>query len=320
MFEWLKTYWCYSGREVAYFTHPECLLHDPGEHHPDTPQRLIVLRNYLQDCGILDHVCYVDDVPPATSSQLLRVHTQAYLDYLQRLCQTRGRVVLDQDTSVSGLSFEAARYASGAVIQAVDWVCSNKVSRAFCAVRPPGHHASQSQASGFCLINHLSVGVAHALAVHDVRRVAIVDFDLHHGDGTDAVWHEHPQVTLFSLFEQGLFASDRVSDVKVPNRHPLALSPCVPRADWREAVMRTWLPALHACSPEIIFISAGFDGHQDEDMGSLGFSCEDYAWMTQHIVRVAQSCAQGRVVSVLEGGYIPEVLAPAVAAHLRVML
>jgi acetoin utilization deacetylase AcuC-like enzyme len=228
-------------------------------------------------------------------------------------------VRLDADTLMNSWTLDAASHAAGAAVMAVDLVMSGEAPNAFCAVRPPGHHAARHQGAGFCFYNNAAVAVAHALEVHGLQRVAVVDFDVHHGDGSEDIWAGDSRVLLCSTYQQGLYPFRD----EAPSAANVVLAPLPARSSGpalKDAVRAHWLPALEAFAPELIVVSAGFDAHREDDMGNLGWVESDYAWLTEQILAQAKRSAQGRVVSVLEGGYALSALARSAAAHLRLLL
>ncbi len=300
---------------TAYVHHADCNLHDMGSGHPECPARLDAIRDHLLATGLLDHLLDVV-APMATREQLGRVHDARYLDAIEAISPKRGVIHLDPDTAMNPHTYHAALHAAGAVIKATDLVMSGEIENAFCGVRPPGHHATRERAMGFCFFNNVAVGAAHALAEHGLERVAIVDFDVHHGNGTEDIFASDPRVMMVSTFQHPFYPysgvegrSERMVNVPLP-----AYSA---GAEFRKAVEDHWLPALDEFRPQMVFISAGFDAHRDDDMASLGLLEADYAWVTGQMLEVARSHASGRLVSTLEGGYDLNALARSVAAHLR---
>lgn len=302
---------------TAFIEHPECMLHDMGAYHPESPQRVAAIADYLLASGILDHLL-TRQAPRATREQLLRAHDADYLDALARASPASGMIQIDPDTAMNPHSLDAALHAAGAVVLATDMVIGGEAANAFCNVRPPGHHACRRRAMGFCFLNNIAVGAAHALAAHHLERVAIVDFDVHHGNGTEDIFAQDTRVMMVSTFQHPFYPfsgtqgrSERMVNVPVD-----AYSG---GAEFRRIVESLWLPALERFAPQMLFISAGFDAHRDDDMASLGLLESDYAWVTQRIVEVAQYHARGRIVSALEGGYNLAALARSVAAHVRAL-
>ena len=289
-----------------------------GEHHPECPDRLRAIHDRLVAARLVDFLWELE-APEVTREQLRRVHAAAYLDSLEQLAPISGIRHLDPDTVMNPHTLAAARRAAGAAALAVDLVVGGQARTAFCSVRPPGHHAESNRAMGFCFYNNLAVGVAHALAQHGLKRVAVVDFDVHHGNGTEEIFRDDPRVTMVSVFQHPFYPymgiegrSERM--VNIPLR---AYSG---GAELRAVVERHWLPALEAFRPELIFVSAGFDAHRADDMASLNFTEADYAWVTERIREVADRHAGGRVISLLEGGYELDATARSVEAHLRALM
>lgn len=300
---------------TAYITHPSCERHEMGVDHPECPERLGAIQDHLLIKGLMDCM-QPHTAPAATHEQLLRVHTALWVDTLTALSPPSGYVRVDADTAMNAHTLEAARHAAGAAVLAVDLVVRGEAPNAFCAVRPPGHHAARGRGAGFCFFNNASVAVAHALAAHGLQRVALVDFDVHHGDGSEDIWAGDERVLLCSSYQQGLYPF-RDQAPPAPN---VVLAPLPARSGgsaMREAIAAHWLPALTAFAPELIVVSAGFDAHREDDMGNLGWVEADYAWVTQQVVAQAQASARGRIVSLLEGGYSLSALARSVAAHLK---
>lgn len=301
---------------TAYITHPDCLKHNMGSFHPECPQRLIAIENELKTAGLLEQLQRYD-APLATTDQLARVHTADYIDSIRQASPAAGIVALDADTAMNPFSLSAALHAAGAVILAADLVLAGTVNNAFCAVRPPGHHAESDRAMGFCLFNNIAVGVAHAIA-HHLQRVAILDFDVHHGNGSEEIFRDNPHVMLCSTFQHPFYpysgassATERMINVPLPRGSNGGV--------FRQAVIDHWLPALDRFKPEMIFVSAGFDAHEDDDMAQLNLEDGDYVWITRQIKAIAAKYSQGRIVSALEGGYELKSLARCVAAHVQVL-
>ena len=302
---------------LAFITHPECHLHEMGEGHPECPERLDAIEDRLISAR-LDYVISRFEAPPATREQLLRVHDPDYVDALAHLCPTEGLVQIDPDTAMNAHTFRAALRAAGAAVLGTDLVATGKAEAAFCAVRPPGHHAERARAMGFCFFNNVAIGVAHALERHALERVAVVDFDVHHGNGTEDAFRHEPRVLMVSTFEHPFYPGSGVEGrsermVNVP------LEAGAGSREFRAAVEQEWLPALHRFQPQMVFFSAGFDAHRDDGMAFLRLTEADYEWVTAQVRAVAERYAQGRMVSMLEGGYDLDVLARCVAVHLRAL-
>lgn len=303
---------------IAYITHPDCLLHQMGEGHPEGSNRLNAIEDQLIATGIFDLLQH-HEAPLATVKQLERVHEPNYIKEVLSFEQKKQSTYLDPDTMVTPQTPKAALRAAGALILATDLVLQGKTRQAYCNVRPPGHHALFNQAMGFCFFNNVAVGVAHAIAKYNIKRIAIVDFDVHHGNGTEAIFTKEPRVMLCSTFQHPFYpfsgatsGNDRMINV------PLAAG--TSSNQYREAVLSKWLPALHKFKPELIFFSAGFDAHHEDHMAMLNLTDKDYSWITREILLIADKYAEGRVVSTLEGGYHLPSLARSVLNHLRILM
>ena len=303
---------------MAYLHHPECLLHDMGKGHPERASRINAIEDQLQMSHLMDLVRYYK-APLATRTQLAQVHDTKYIDTILNFTKKSEVVYLDPDTVLMSETPQAALRAAGAVIQAVDLVLTKQHQVAFCNIRPPGHHALHHQAMGFCFFNNVAAGAAHAITKYGLNRVAIVDFDVHHGNGTEAIFTQEPRVMLCSTFQHPFYpycGADTVSDHII--NVPLAAGSGSDK--FREAVLMHWIPNLHKFAPQLIFISAGFDAHADDDMSHLRLRENDYAWVTREILVIADKYANGRVVSTLEGGYELQSLGRSVVAHLKVLM
>ena len=286
-----------------------------GPDHPECPERLTAIRDQLIASG-LDPLLVHHEAPAATVEQLARVHDRRYVEAIEAASPASGLRYLDPDTALNPHSVTAARHAAGAVVHGVDLVCSGKHRRAFCAVRPPGHHAESRRAMGFCVFNSIAVGAAHALAVHGLARVAIVDFDVHHGNGTEEMFSDEPRVLMVSTFQYPLYPYSGVDD-PAPNMVNVPLPAGSGGVEFRAAVRERWLPALDDHEPELILVSAGFDAHREDPLAGLALTEDDYAWVTRELTAVAKRHAQGRIVSSLEGGYALGALGRSVVAHVR---
>ena len=302
---------------IAFITHAECLQHDMGSYHPECPGRIAAIEDQLIASGLAQYLPR-HEAPRVTRAQLERVHRADYLDAVEQAAPQHGIVHLDPDTAMNSHTLEAATRAAGAVVLATDLVAGGESRTAFCCVRPPGHHATRTRAMGFCLYNNVAVGVAHALAAHGLERVAIVDFDVHHGNGTEDIFSDDAQVLMVGTFQHPFYPYSGVDDV-APNMINVPLRAGSDGAVFRKAVEQHWLPALEDFAPQMIFFSAGFDAHREDDMASLQFREDDYAWATGEIRKIAERHAEGRMVSVLEGGYALSALGRSVVAHLRAL-
>lgn len=302
---------------TAYITHADCLRHDMGHGHPECPQRLEAVADQLIASGLMSYLKEYD-APLARTEHLLRVHDPHYVEAIARAAPSQGYVHLDPDTAMNPATHQAALRAAGAAVLATDLVIGGEAKRAFCAVRPPGHHAGKARAMGFCFFNNVAVAAAHALEHHGLSRVAVVDFDVHHGNGTEDIFRDEERVLMVSTFQHPFYPysgiegrSVRMVNVPLPARST--------GAELRAVVESTWMPALEAFAPECLFISAGFDAHREDDMASLGWVESDYAWVTRRMCDVAARFAQGRIVSLLEGGYALSALGRSVVAHVRAL-
>lgn len=301
---------------TAYITHAACGLHNMIDYHPECPQRLHVVEDQLMSAGLLDFMRY-HEAPRATKQQLARVHD---VDYINKIMKFKGEhSYLDPDTIIMDKTPEAALRAAGALVLATELVADGKVKNAFCNVRPPGHHAMKDQSMGFCFFNNVAVGAAHALAEFGMSRVAICDFDVHHGNGTEDIFDEDYRVMVCSSFQHPFYPFTPLNE---HNHHIVnaPLSATAKSEEFREAISNTWLPALRRFSPQMIFISAGFDAHLEDDMSGVQLLEPDYIWVTEQLMQVAEECAQGRIVSTLEGGYELPALGRSATAHIRTLM
>jgi acetoin utilization deacetylase AcuC-like enzyme len=302
---------------VALLTHPDCLLHEMGAHHPESPERLKAILDALDRSGFGGQLAE-HEAPRATAAELARVHREAHIDVVHDSAPQDEYAYLDPDTSMNPMSLSASLRAAGAVVRAVDLVCGGGESRAFCAVRPPGHHATPDRAMGFCIFNNVAVGAAHALDRHGLERVAILDFDVHHGNGTEDMFRDDPRVLFCSTFQHPYYPFCG-ADSRAANVVNVPLAAMTGSAGFRAAVERFWLPALERFEPQLVMISAGFDAHREDPLAHLELDDEDYEWITRRSAEVAERHAQGRIVSTLEGGYNTRALARSVARHVRVL-
>lgn len=303
---------------TAYITHPHCMRHLMGPTHPESPKRLEAIRARLALTGILTHTMQ-SDAPPVTRETLALAHSLQYLDALEAHAPTQGLHELDGDTHMGQDTLTAARLAAGAVVRGVDQVFRHQADNVFCAVRPPGHHAERSTAMGFCFYNNIAVGIAHARQRHGVERVAVLDFDVHQGNGTVDIFKNDPGVLICSSF-QSPFYPWRYQQGQWDNVLNTPLSVGADGHEFRRRVEAQWLPALQAFKPQLVLLSAGFDAHRDDPMGGLNLLEDDYYWVTQLALDIARVYAEGRLVSALEGGYHLDSLATSVEAHLKALL
>lgn len=302
---------------TAFISHPDTLLHVMDGHHPESPARISAIKDRLLAARLYDHL-EIYDAPLATDAQLARVHTPDYIRHIHAMAPQAGIVRLDPDTAMGPMTLSAALHAAGAAVLAVDLVMGGKVHNAFCCVRPPGHHAGRARAAGFCIFNNVAVGVAHAMAEHGVQRAAIIDFDVHHGDGTEDIFGSDPRVMLCSTFQHPFYPY-RGADSRSARMINVPLPAGSDGTAFRRAVEREFAPALEKFSPQLVFVSAGFDAHINDPLASLRLVRDDYVWVTEFILGVARRHAHGRVVSVLEGGYDLMALADSATAHIRTL-
>jgi acetoin utilization deacetylase AcuC-like enzyme len=302
---------------VRLYTHPACLRHSGGEGHPESPARLAAVIEALEAVDGL--VRDWREAPPATRAQLRRVHAAPLLAQVLD-APVLGQRRLDPDTAMNADSAEAALRAAGAVCAAVDAVLGGETARAFCAVRPPGHHATPAQAMGFCLFNSIAVGAAHALAAHGLQRVAVVDFDVHHGNGTQDIFWNEPRVLFASSHQRGIYPGSGAADERGVGN---VLNAPLPEGSGGAVFRRAWgerlLPEIDHFRPELILVSAGFDAHRLDPLAGLMLEADDYAWITRELVGLAERHARGRLVSSLEGGYSLTALRECSAAHVAAL-
>lgn len=302
----------------AYITHDDCSLHEMGSYHPEAPERLAAIKDHLLIKGLLDYM-QAYEAPLATEEQLARAHAPSYVRQIMALAPSSGYTHIDPDTSMNPHSVQAALRAAGAAVLATDLVLGGKAPTAFCNTRPPGHHAERATAGGFCFFNNVAVGIRHALEVYGLERVALIDFDVHHGNGSEDILYDDPRVLMCSTFEEDLYPFSG-SQPRGPHMLNIGLAPRSDGEAFRAAVETYWIPALETFKPQMLFVSAGFDGHREDDMSTLRLVEADYEWVTQQVMQVAQRHAQGRVVSCLEGGYDLSSLARSAAAHVKVLM
>lgn len=304
---------------TLYYTHQAFLDHETGPHHPESPDRLRAIWEALDAPEFED----LDrrEPPEATLAQIHRVHPPSHVADVLSTIPVRGMANIDGDTVVSSRSGEAALRACGALTAAVDAVMAGEGANAFCAVRPPGHHAEPEKAMGFCLFNNVAVGAMQAREAHGLTRIAAVDFDVHHGNGTQAVFQDTAELFYASTHQWPLYPGTGArAETGVGNIMNVPLAPHSGSAEFRAALTGEILPALRKFSPDFLFISAGFDAHADDPLANLDFATGDYAWATRELLAVAADTCDGRVVSALEGGYDLPALAESCAAHVRALM
>ncbi|MES9994232.1 MAG: histone deacetylase family protein [Candidatus Thiodiazotropha sp.] len=303
---------------IAYIYHEDCELHDPGPHHPESPARIRAIDDYLPRSGVSNKL-QRHEAPLASRQQLCRAHDEKYVDAIFSAAPTEGYLYLDPDTCMSPHSLNAALRAAGSVIKGVDLVYSGEAERAFCNVRPCGHHAETRRAMGFCIFNNVAVGACYARDRYALKRIAIVDFDVHHGNGTEDIFRNEPSVLFCSTFQHPFFPGSG-ADTRSEHIVNVPLPAGTSGARFREAFARQIEPALNDFAPELMLVSAGFDAHENDPLAQLRLGEADFEWITRKIREVADEYAQGRLVSVLEGGYNIASLGSCVEAHLKAMI
>lgn len=303
---------------IAFITHNDCLFHEMDIDHPECSTRINAINDQIISSG-LDLALQYFDAPLATCEQLSRVHDDTYIETIFQMAPDIGQIRLDADTSMNPHSLNAALRSSGAVVQAVDLLHCGQQSRAFCCVRPPGHHAERAKAMGFCIFNNIAVGVAHALESCGLQRIAIVDFDVHHGNGTEDIFQGESRILFCSSFQHPFYPfTDLENDADNIIKIPLVAGSKGTEFRWK--IEQDCLPQLEKFKPELIFISAGFDAHREDDMSHISLVEDDYVWITNELKEIAEKYAQGKIISVLEGGYALSALGRSVVAHIKAML
>ena len=306
---------------TAFYTHPACLEHDMGDGHPECPERLQAIEQMLQASGLGAHLAR-REAPSAQTSDLGLAHEAGYVanlsDFMAQVAASGKTRAVDPDTWVGPGSLEAALRAAGAAVAATDAVIDGEAANAFCAVRPPGHHATRRQAMGFCFFNNVAIAARHALDVRGLQRVAVVDFDVHHGNGTEDILAGDERVLMVSFFQHPLYPYSG-TESPASNMVNVPIPPRTRGMEIRDVIETQWIPALERFKPQMVFVSAGFDAHRDDGLAQLGLVEADYEWITMRVMDIARRFADGRLVSCLEGGYNLGALARSVEAHLRVL-
>lgn len=303
---------------IALISHPDCALHEAGIQHPEQPARVVVIQDALERYSFSTPVTF-HTAPLATREQLISAHDGDYVDWIIANSPKRGYLEIDADTRMNSHTLDAAKRAAGAVVYAVDLVMRGDIKAAFCNIRPPGHHAEYDKAMGFCFFNNVAIGVKHAMTKYDIQRVAIIDFDVHHGNGTQNIFQNEKNVLYCSSFEHPFYPG---YEPEMDNEHILSvpLHAGTNGKIFREKVQAAWFEKIAAFKPQFIFFSAGFDAHADDPLADLSLTEEDYVWLTREIVKIAKLYCEGRIVSALEGGYNLQALAQCVPAHVNALV
>ncbi len=302
---------------TAFITHADCAKHDMGPYHPESPARVKSVDEYVRAAGLLDKLTLVE-APLATDEQLARAHPESYIETIRDAAPQTGMVQLDPDTAMNPYSLNAALRAAGSGILGIDMVMAGEVRNAFCNVRPCGHHATRDRSMGFCIFNNIAVAAYHATEVHKLDRVAIVDFDVHHGNGTEDIVSDDDRIFMCGTFQHPFYPYSG-TDHPARNMCNVPLPAGTGSDGFRKASEEIWLPALEKFEPELILISAGFDAHGDDPLAQLRLTDDDYAWVTEKLMGVAERHSEGRIVSVLEGGYSIQALGRSVVRHVKVL-
>ena len=301
---------------TAYISHPDFMKHEMGRHHPECPERIAAIEDQLIQSRLDAHLKRIDP-PLASEADITRVHSEDHLAFVKSKAPSSGYSMIDGDTIMNPATWTVSLRAAGAAIAAVDAVMQGEVNNAFCAIRPPGHHAEPHRSMGFCVFNNVAIATRYAIETYGLDRVAVIDFDVHHGNGTEAAFINDPHVLMCSFFQHpfypysGLDGGDNMVNVPLPASTNGKVV--------REMISQTWIPRLHEFKPQLIIISAGFDAHREDDLGQMGLVEDDYVWMTKQLKEIANQYCEGKIVSCLEGGYNLSALGRSVAAHLKTL-
>lgn len=300
---------------LCFLTHESCQAHDMGPGHPESPQRLHAITGHLRRTGLAEELRW-QTARPATREQLMAVHPEPHVAGVEAALPAEGLAMLDADTMLCPHSLDAALHAAGAAVQAVDMVLEERADQVFCAVRPPGHHAERDLSMGFCVFNNAAIGVMHARRRWQLSRAAVLDFDVHHGNGTVEIFRDDPDVLVCSSFQHPFYPG-RYHDIKRPNVVNTPLPAGTGSRTFRKAVEKAWIRAVERHAPDILFVSAGFDAHREDPLAQLCLDDDDYQWLGELVRALADGSAGGRVVAVLEGGYHLDALARSTHAFLE---
>ena len=301
---------------TAYISHTDFMKHEMGRHHPECPERIAAIEDQLIQSRLDAHLKRIDP-PLASEADITRVHSEDHLAFVKSKAPSSGYSMIDGDTIMNPATWTVSLRAAGAAIAAVDAVMQGEVNNAFCAIRPPGHHAEPHRSMGFCVFNNVAIATRYAIETYGLDRVAVIDFDVHHGNGTEAAFINDPHVLMCSFFQHpfypysGLDGGDNMVNVPLPASTNGKVV--------REMISQTWIPRLHEFKPQLIIISAGFDAHREDDLGQMGLVEDDYVWMTKQLMEIANQYCEGKIVSCLEGGYNLSALGRSVAAHLKTL-
>jgi len=303
---------------IYVISHPDCFKHQMGPTHPESPYRIKAIQEALLDCDFSDKLKW-HTAPQASDNQLIRVHAPKHLEFLRTISEQGTLVAIDADTKMNPYTLSAAYHAAGALVEAVDLVMGSETQKVFCLVRPPGHHAMINQAMGFCFFNNVMIGAMHAIEQYHCQQIAIVDFDVHHGNGTEQMIDHNPKIALWSSFQHPFYPG-AILDNKPAHIKLVPLSAGCDSLEFQDSVSQTLEPWFDQVKPQLVFISAGFDGHRDDRLANLNLEANDYYYITKIINRFAKKYAQGRVISTLEGGYHLKALKESVTKHLEALL
>jgi len=304
--------------ETLFITHPVCRLHMMHKWHPESPKRLDAINDRLLASGISTYLTHLD-APKATVVDLSRVHEIAYIDFIRENIPEDGYFNVDtEETCLNPHTYNAALHAAGAGILALDQMMSKQAKNAFCSVRPPGHHAEPNRSTGFCFFNNAAVTAAYAIEKYGFKRIAIIDFDVHHGNGTEKIFQNHPYVKMYSFFQHPLFPYSGTENV-AKNMLNTPLPAYSGMAAVEKVVTEHWLPDMHDYKPELVLICAGFDAHREDEMGQMDLVEKDFVWLTKELMKIADSYSEGRIISFLEGGYELSSLGRSAVEHIKTL-